>query len=248
MKKLLLLALLISATTVNSHAQSLVIGAKGLFASTWLFNANVSNAPQGKQTYVPAFGESYGLSGAIFFNEKLGVEMNFFYSNHRQGYTGDDTEYEARTTISKVDIPLMIKLKSETGAYFEIGVQFSAVQQARYRYKLGSVDTNYYVTQHFAKNSIDGIIGIGIDIELGAGLALTTALRFWGSITDIEGVDSYGNDLSDVGVLNQTLDTRYNYEGDYKETHSAAAGFLLGLTYTIGGRDKKKKKTSQPAS
>ncbi len=248
MKKLLLISLLVAAVTVKSNAQSLVMGIKGMFASTWLINANVSDAPRAKQTYVPAFGESYGLSAAIFFNKKLGIEMNFFYSNHRQGYTGDDTEYEARTTVSKIDIPLFLKLKSETGAYFEIGVQYSSITQARYRYKLGPVDTNYYVTQHFAKNSIDGIVGIGIDIELGAGFALTTALRFWGSLTDIKGVDGYGNDLSDDTVLNQTVDTRYNYEGNYKPTHSAAAGFLLGLTYTIGDRPGKKKDTSQPAS
>lgn len=249
MKKLIVIILLISSAALNSYSQSLVMGIKGTFASTWLFNSHVSDAARGKQTYVPAFGESYGLSAAIFFNKKLGIEMNFLYANHRQGYTGDDTEYEARTTLSKIDIPLLLKLKSETGAYFEVGVQYSAVQEAAYSYKLGAIDTSFMVTDKFAKNSFDAMIGIGIDIDFGAGFALTTALRFWGSITDLKGVDAYGNDLSDDSVLYQTADTRYNYEGKYKPTHSAAAGFLLGLTYTIGDRaDKKKKKTSEPTS
>jgi len=87
---------------------------------------------------------------------------------------------------------------------------------------------------------VDGLFGIGVDIEMGGGFAITTAMRFWGSISDLKGVDAYGNDLSNQAVLDNKLDPRYNYEGRYEPTHSVAAGFLIGLTYSIGKKDEKK--------
>jgi hypothetical protein len=79
-----------------------------------------------------------------------------------------------------------------------------------------------------AKSSIDAMFGIGIDIHIVAGLSLTTALRFWGSLTDLRGVDAYGGDLSDPDWLTLT------YNGEYKQTRAVSAGFLMGLTYSIG--------------
>ena len=85
------------------------------------------------------------------------------------------------------------------------------------------------ITDNLAKTSFDAMFGIGVDIDIVGGLSFTTALRFWGSLTDLKGVDAYGSDLSDPLVLAQDYDGK-----GYEQTRAASAGFLIGLTYSIG--------------
>lgn len=219
MKQLLLI--LFIASTTNNFAQNLTVGVKGSYISTWLFNKHVSDAG-GEQDYFPSFGENYGLSAAIFFNKRIGVEMNFFYGTHRQKYEGvtpapDNIEYTSETSYNKIDVPVLFKLLSPNGAYLEIGPQYSVIANPTY-YIEG--DPEKEIDSLFARSALNGLIGFGVDIELFAGLALTTALRFDVSISDLKGVDAFGEYIK-------------NYP-KYHPTHSAAAGFLIGVTYRIG--------------
>ena len=230
MKKLLsiflLLTLSIILQTFRCSAQNLTVGIKGSFISTWLFNKYVSDAPAGEQDYFPSFGESYGLSAAIFFSKKIGIEMNFFYATHSQKYEGSTPDiyniaYKAETSYNKIDIPILFKLNSGNGAYLEIGPQYSFIANPTYYYiESDGTGETYDLDSLFAKTAINGLIGVGVDIELFAGLALTTALRFDVSFTDLKGVDALGEYIS-------------NY-AKYHPTRSAAAGFLIGVTYRIG--------------
>jgi len=230
MKKPLLLfftAILISFNSVQG--QGLQAGIKGSLNSTWLFNSNVSDAAESEQSYVPSFVQSYGLSGAIFFNKKLGVEMNFFYDTHRQKYSNDNETFESETTLNRVSIPLMLKIRSTTGAYLELGAIYNVLTKAEFSLAVDSFAFPIKdVRPTMAKSSIDALLGIGVDIELFAGLSLTTALRFWGSLTDLKGVDSFGGDLSDEVYL------ALKYGGEYEQTRGASAGFVVGLVYSIG--------------
>ena len=228
--------LIIAASLLSSFSargQGLQAGVKGSLNSTWLFNNNVSDAAAKYQTYVPSFGQSYGVSGALYFSKVIGVEMNFLYSTHRQKYTGDSAEYDAETYFNVIEVPLLLKLKSSTGAYLEIGGVYGLISNVTYSYEdpdalVDIVRGPNDISDKFAKNTLDGMIGLGVDIKIGLGLSLTTAMRFWGSFTDLKGVDALGRDLSDQ----VNLDLYYN--GKYQPTHSASAGFLLGLTYSIG--------------
>ncbi len=210
-----------------SFAQNLTVGIKGSFASTWLFNKYVSDAPAGRQDYFPSFGNSYGLSAAIFFNKSIGVEMNFFYAKHSQQYEGTDTakiEYKSETSYNKIDVPVLLKFLSKNGAYFEIGPQYSIIANPTFSKEwvkdtlAGSLKNE--IDSSFAKSAISGLIGFGVNIKLVGGLYLTTALRFDVSISDLKGVDALGKYIKD-------------YPKSYP-TRSAAAGFLMGLTYRIG--------------
>jgi len=224
--RILLVLLLSNGVNKICVSQNLTVGVKGSFISTWLFNKYVSDAPAGEQDYFPSFGDSYGLSAAIFFNKKIGIEMNFFYATHRQEYEGRtpdayNIEYKSETSYNKIDIPILLKFTSVNGAYLEIGPQYSIITNPTYYYREsdGTGET-YDIDSLFAKTAISGLIGVGVDIELVAGLALTTALRFDVSISDLKGVDAFGKYIS-------------NYPKDHP-THSAAAGFLIGVTYRIG--------------
>ncbi len=232
MKKALfiILALVLMISYNGIRAQGLQAGIKGSVNSTWLLNKNVSDAPDITQNYIPSFGDSYGLSGAIYFTKKIGVEMNFLMATHSQKYTNDDEDYESETYLKKLDFPILLKLKSKTGAYVEMGIQYSTFTSAEYKISFsdsllfGPID----IRDATSKSSVDAMFGIGVDVPLFAGFDLTAALRFTGSLTDVRGVDAFGNDLSnDLTLL-------LGYNGEYEETRSLAGGFLVGITYSIG--------------
>ena len=231
MKKSLVMLLLLNIAWNNDIiGQGLQVGIKGSFNSTWLVNKHTSDAPAKEQTYVPSFGQSYGLSGAIFFNKRLGVEMNLFYDTHRQKYSDDNETFESETKLNRLSVPLMIKIRSETGAFVEIGAIYNVLTSAKFSLSVDSLSfPDRDIKDLMSNASIDAMLGIGVDIPIVAGLSLTTALRFWGSLTDLKGVDAYGGDLSDPTWL-------FIAYGDtkYEPTHAFAVGFLMGLTYSIG--------------
>lgn len=228
MKKPLLLIFISLICLSASFGQGIQVGAKGSINSTWLLNNHVSDAAAAEQTYVASFGQFYGVSGAIFFNQKLGIQLDFLYDIHRQKYSNDGETFESETKLNRVSIPLMLKLRSETGAFFEIGAIYQALTSAEFT----TSDTVFAsipdLRKDMAKTTIDAMFGVGVDIDMFAGLSLTTALRFWGSMSDIRGVDSFGQDLSDQGILDS------EYDGTYEQTRAVAAGFVVGLTYSIG--------------
>ena len=229
MKKPLLIIFICLICLSTSLGQGLQIGVKGSLNSTWLLNNHVLDASANDQTYIPSFGQYYGLSGAMFFNEKLGIEANVLYDTHRQKYSDEDETFESETTLHRISVPLMLKIRSKTGAFFEIGAIYNSLTTAEFTL---AVDSFSFPTQDvrdkMAKSSIDAMFGIGVDINMFAGLSLTTALRFWGSMTDLRGVDAFGGDLSDPLWLTAA------YNGEYQQTRAASAGFLMGLTYSIG--------------
>ncbi|HIA37466.1 MAG TPA: PorT family protein [Flavobacteriales bacterium] len=232
MKKALfiILASILTVSFNDARAQGLQAGIKGSLNSTWLLNKHVSDAPDITQNYLPSFGESYGFSGAIFFTKKLGVEMNFLMATHSQKYTNEDEDYESETYLRKLDFPILLKLRSKTGAYVELGVQYSTFTSAEYKISSDSIQSSSIedIRNATSKYSVDAMFGVGVDIPLFAGFDFTAALRFTGSLTDVKGVDALGKDLSNDLILLS------DYNGEYEETRSLAGGFLVGITYSIG--------------
>ena len=228
MKKPLLILFTCLICLGTSFGQGVQFGAKGSINTTWLLNNHVSDAAAAEQTYVASFGQFYGVSGAIFFNQKLGVQMDFLYDIHRQKYSNDGETFESETKLNRVSIPLMLKLRSETGAFIEIGAIYQALTSAQFTTNDSSFANIPDLRKDMAKTTIDAMFGVGVDIQMVAGLSLTTALRFWGSMSDLRGVDSFGRDLSDQDVLDA------EYDGTYQQTRAVAAGFVIGLTYSLG--------------
>jgi len=230
MKKLIFTALTIGFLCPFASSQALVAGVKGIYNSTWLLNSHVSNAAATDQSYVPSFGYSYGVSGALFLSKKFGVEMNVLYATHSQQYEGD--QYTSETSLEKIDVPILLKFQSKTKVYLELGIQYALVSKASYYYNLPPlIEIDENISEKVAKNSIDGVLGIGIELDMFLGLAFNAGMRFTGSLTDMEGVDALGFDLSDPLNLNLA------YNGNYEPTHSLCAGFLVGFTYSIGRKE-----------
>ena len=228
MKKLICTVLILGAISPLASSQALVAGIKGIYNSTWLLNTHVSEAASTDQSYVPSFGYSYGISGALFLSKKFGVEMNVLYATHSQQYEGD--HYTSETSLEKIDVPIMLKFQSKTKVYLELGIQYALVSKANYYYNLPPlIEIDENISEKVAKSSIDAVGGVGIELDMFLGLAFNAGLRFTGSISDL---DRDGNiDISDPLNIN----TFYNANSE--PTNSLSAGFLVGLTYSIGRKE-----------
>ena len=134
-KGLLTLAILIAAITVQ--AQNVRLGVSGGLNSTWLMNKNVFDQDDGLDI-AASFGGRFGIDAIYSFSEKAGVSIGFnFLSTHNQKYTGDETGLngDLTTKLNYLDIPILFRLTSSSGTYFELGPQFGILGSAKENYE-----------------------------------------------------------------------------------------------------------------
>lgn len=255
MKKLILVAAL-AAITFGAQAQGeMTIGLKGAFNYTALFNNNVSD--QGYElNYAPTTGGSFGASFNYRLAEKYSLDVNLLISGHNEKYDlnyGTEANPSPGTVEDKlkyIDIPVLFKMGSGNGAYFEVGPQFSFLSSAKETSTwpdasgLGSaVSSQFNYSGRDFKNDfkgfgLSGVIGFGGDFELNDQLGLTAGIRLGYMFTDATteyteveaGKLAAADNLSFNAIFNHT-----NKKGDfdYQKTMRAWAGLNIGLTYKL---------------
>ena len=237
-KKIALFIFTISISTAI-FGQQLEISARGSYKSTWLFNKNISDLGD-KQDYAAGWGYNYGLSACIYFNSKIGIEVDGLLNMHAGNYAGtldSQRTYTSNVKMNSIEIPLLFKLKSSTGAYLEIGPQLGMINSAHYQFLQSyynsstgaNVNNNssYFVDSNYATTNISAVLGFGINIKLVSHLSLKTGIRFEYGLTDLKGVDALGQNLANTVLY----PTKY-------ATNSAAGGLFLALTWRFGKDDE----------
>ena len=125
-------------------------------------------------------------------------------------------KYESETNLTYIDVPLLFRLTSSKGPYFEIGPQFSFLSKAESTYKDSPSDPDF--TTSDIKDNVNSVnisaqIGFGYDIKASEKLTVGLGLRF-----------GYG--LTDAG---KEPDNSVGYE----KTNTAVGGFRVGLSYAL---------------
>lgn len=227
-----------------AFSQKFDFGAHGSAVTTWMLNSNV-NADGNEQdiefTIVPHFGIHVGM----YFTENFGFETGVSFGKFSQKYIGAEGGTiinNARTDLNTMNIPFLIKLGSE--AFFEFGIKYSSIRTAthtntlsaadQFQYNLlygGQTGDNIDVRGDFSNGFLSFVIGFGGNIELTDKLFITAGIRFAYSISDIVGVDAFGNPLNESNTLLYN-DVVGMYDS-YKATNPAHAGFRLGLTFRL---------------
>ena len=247
MKKLILVAAL-AAITFGAQAQGeITIGLKGAFNYTGLFNNNVSD--QGYELdYAPTTGGSFGASFNYRLAEKSSIDVNILISGQNQKYDlnlGTESVPLPATVEDKlkyIDIPVLFKLGSGNGAYFEVGPQLSFLSSAKETFDFSTATAGNYSDKDFKNDfkgfGLSGVLGFGADFELNDQLGLTAGLRLGYMLTDAtveytaaEATALDANDnLSFNAAFNHT-----NKKGDfeYQKSMRVWAGLNIGLTYKL---------------
>ena len=245
MKKNLLIVLL-AFIGFTAPAQDISLGLKGSFYSSWLFNKNISD--QGDNlNYASTFSTTFGAQGLFMFSETYGLNTELVLASHKQKYDGysgtEDNVFSNEIKLSYIDIPVLFRVSSPKGPYFELGPQMSLLTGARETFNFEKSDDNDYsdkdVKDDFAGFGISGILGFGVDIKLSDKINLTTGLRFGymftdatNEYTDLEAADLLTKDvLSNVAAFSHTTQ-----KGgfDYARSNRAFGGVQIGIQYALG--------------
>ena len=193
---------------------------KSIISSTWLLNNNISDKGD-DQEYAPGWGTTYGVGINGYFNS-VGLGVEILGGTHKGAYKGTilGSDYTSEVQLKQFQIPILLKLRGESGGYFEIGPQFNIISSARYtRDGLGNetkdVKSNY-------ENYTSVVMGFGANIQLSKSipLGLMMGMRLNYGFTDAKGVDALGFNLNN-SLLYPT----------YEKTMAVSAGLQLGLSY-----------------
>ncbi|HQV01508.1 MAG TPA: porin family protein, partial [Bacteroidia bacterium] len=190
MKKITLI-IAFAGITLQALSQGLEVGLNGSLGTTWLLNKNVFDQDE---ILNPTFsgGFTFGASATYFFSPKLGVGIELNSATVNQKYSGEysaNDTYEAKTTLKYLSIPVLLKLQTESGFYFEIGPQFNSLSKAKEEYTSDPSDPDDYsslnVKKGFENMVIAGVFGFGGRFDLNDNLALTAGVRFQYGIGDV---------------------------------------------------------------
>lgn len=248
MKKFFLTQLFITIIVLSLNAQ-LNVGAHFFYNSTWLMNQQVFDDKLADVK--PSFGMSYGLITAYYFNETLGLEINFNLNKIKQSYQGEipvflhskPASYTAVSQLSTLDIPVMLKLGKTT--YCELGPMISVRTAADYSCTYTNLDEyiapfgnfNDTLLGHQLLANIDKVdtkdyykpygigvaFGIGGNATLHQNLKLNFGFRVNYIFTDMYGVNAHGFDRNNSLLTNED-------KAKFK-TFPLYGGIKIGLTY-----------------
>ncbi len=246
MKKIFLSAALVAAL-FSANAQGLEVGVNAGLYTTWLMNKNVFDQDE---ILNPSFsgGPTWGFVGSFYFSKTIGVSAELNFATVRQNYSGEysaNHTYEAKTTLKYTQIPLLFKMQSEGGFYFEVGPQFSILGKATEDYTDDQNSNNDYtdldVKQGFTNGPVSIVFGFGGRFNLSDHLALTAGLRLAGSLSDI--TQEYSEQElaqmfltgDDIGITDGYAHLTQSGSYKYQKTTLAVGGIQMSLVYKLGG-------------
>lgn len=251
MKKTILALLFIGTMQTLQAQEGVRVGIKGAFNSTWLFNNNVSDVGPSLD-YESTFGSSFGAQAIFMFAETYGMSAEVLFSSHNQKYVGYYNKNEANSftvedKISYLDIPLLFRVSSPKGPYFEIGPQVSFLTGAKETYDEALFTTDDYSDKNFKNDfngfGLSGILGFGVDIKITDNINLNTGLRFGYTFTDATTEYSLV-EATELALKDQlSVNAQQNHSGkddgkggsvfDYQKSSRAWGGLHLGIQYVF---------------
>jgi outer membrane protein W len=253
MKKTLL-ALILACGAFSVQAQDAMrIGVKGSFNSTWMFNNNVSDVGPSLD-YASSFGSSFGAQFIYNWSESYGVDVELLYTGFNQKYDlnigteKDPLNFVVEDNIKYLDIPVLFRMSSPKGPYFEIGPQASLLMGAKESFTGETTSAADYSDRDFKDDfkgfGLSGILGFGVDIKLDDNLFLNTGLRFGYTFTDAttEYTETELDAKSSTNPSGVSLNAGFNHYStevdknkqpifDYQKSSRAWGGLNLGLQF-----------------
>lgn len=241
--KRLLVVLAIVCNTFAANAQ-LELGVNGGFGTTWFLNDNAfDQGPNLNPNF--SFGGSYGISSTYYFTETIGigVEANMLSMNQKYDGTVNELNFDSRDHVNYFQLPIMLKVKTESGFYFEAGPEINFLSRATG--ELTSADAtapmNYAdreIKTGFNNNVFGVVFGFGGRFNLNENLLLTAGLRFYGGIADATeelGEEVFQNEWNEENLGTTVFFAHTDQGGNYyyEKTTLATGGVQVGLVYLL---------------
>ncbi|MEO8150467.1 MAG: porin family protein [Bacteroidia bacterium] len=245
MKKIIL-SLTMLTMAFSTQAQKIEIGVNAGLYTTWLMNKNVFDQ---NDIINHAFsgGPNFGFLATFNMSEKVGIGLELNFATVHQKYSGDYgfATYEAKETIHYTEIPILFKLKSEGGFYFEIGPKISLRGKATEEFTSDPSNPADYsslnIEKGFKSTVVSIVFGFGGRFDLSDHLALTAGLRLAASLGDA--TEEYSQDElnntdleEEIGIADGFAHRKSNGDFKYVKTTLATGGLQMGLVYMLGDK------------
>lgn len=253
MKKYILVFCLLSGVSM-AQAQALRVGLKGGPNSTWLLNDNIFGSAD--INIWPTFGGTVGPSVTYMFSDAVGVSLDILYTSVNQQYRPDEDEdpfaYDLKEKLRYIDLPLLFKVGSQKGPYFEIGPKFSILTKHREEFTFLNGVQGGQGESYSNKSDFNGLLfsialGFGVDIKIVKNMYINAGLRLAYNPGDVLRQKSSAELMldGDNHTIIQQFSSYSNYPDKasdlnyrYKKTHLVSGGLFLGFTYQIFGDDE----------
>lgn len=185
MKKYLI-ALVLILITIHSYSQRrdpfigyITVGLKGAVGNSVLINKNVMNDNQVSVNYL-SLSYNYGLVTGVRFKEVIGIYYEFMPGYFSAEYSLMSPEnYDKTISYNTSEHLFVIRVLTETGAYFELGPKFTTVKNLTVN---NSVDGTYNdidnntVTSNYT--SLTAGFGLSINVSNRASVAVGTRVGY----------------------------------------------------------------------
>jgi len=233
--------------SAQTEDDSFSLGIIGGVSTTWLINKNTFNA--GEEVNVnTTFGGNLGISGLYSFNNAAGVYLALLYSGHNQSYRGEiipEISFENKIKLIYLDMPVLFRLQSKKGSYFELGPQLSILMSAKENFTSSpnsGLNREDYKNKDFRENfdntNISAVLGFGFDFDASEVIMVSTGLRFGYSFTDVTKEFSEtemalletANQLSYTSILSHQAE---NNVFKYEPTTRFFGGLRVGVAYRL---------------
>lgn len=234
-KKFILTEIFLFVVTLfcaETFGQSIQVGAKMSYNSSWLFNSNISDAGplSADHNYISSFGYSRGASVGYYLHKNTyynyliyGLDLGVMVTDHTQRYVSQEKvdgvteEVEYMAQLSFIDLPLLFRITPEHGPYLEVGPQYSILTYAtglsgNFTNNKDYSDKN--TISNYQKSNISAVLGFGVDIGLWEHLAISAGCRIVYGLTDI----TAPQESEIIG---------------YSPTHAISGGLMFGAVYKI---------------
>jgi hypothetical protein len=215
---IIIAALSAAAITQQASAQEgFNIGVRAIAHTTWMLNAD--DWDTSNHEYITTWGSGFGAGVGYGFSEKLGIGVDFLYSNQGQRYElklGQTmVEFQQKNDYFKIPVMLTFNGDPSAGAMFlgKIGPQFGFLSSS----KLYNADGNEIdddTSDLFNSSDIGAMLSLGASFRLmGDNLRLHTSFRLDYSFSNAE--------------------TERALQPNRAPTHNATGGFEFGLSYFL---------------
>ncbi|MFN6946098.1 MAG: porin family protein [Cytophagaceae bacterium] len=189
------------------------------------------------------FAGATGLTFTYHFNNRFALQTGVLYNSHNQKFkseipAGSETrEWKGKKRLDYLKLPLVIKysmpIDRKMSFHLYAGPQLSYLLKGE-----GGVvvwrnygNSTYYdlphsSNDHYARLTIDGVLGFGLDFRITRTLTVTGGIRSDFSFTDMENKKA------------TYMDEPLYYYGDPNRgsSHNFTVGFLMGISYRLGGK------------
>ncbi len=167
MKKMMLPAMLLVATTMNVNAQSSG-SSKGSVHFGLRAGANLSNMVKSDDADVTT-GSKIGFNAAAFVELPLASvfsiqpELQFSQKGFKASGTALGAPYEYKQTTNFIEVPLLAKIKPVPGFGIVVGPQFSFLASTSTKFNIANASYESLVktdNDNLRKNTLGGVIGV----------------------------------------------------------------------------------------